>query len=96
MNDQTHLGPKTLFTIYTEDLDREAVVRFVSQEFPAATLRSGEGIWRGVRESSLAIEIIGHESSRGAIHSVAHAIKKHNQQEAVMVIEVLLANLTML
>ena len=96
MNDQTHLGPKTLFTIYTEALDHEAIVRLVSQEFPAATLRVGTGIWHGKSETSLAVEIIGHESTRGAVHKVEGEIKRHNSQEAVLVIEVLLANLTMI
>ena len=96
MNDQTHLGPKTLFTIYTEDCDREAIIRLVSQEFPSATLRSGIGLWHGKSELSLAIEIIGHESARGAVHSVAGEIKRHNAQEAVLVTEVLLANVSLL
>lgn len=88
MNDQTHLGPKTQFTIYTEDLDREAIIALVTQEFSAATLHSGVGLWHGKAESSLAITILGHESSRGAVHSVAQNIKRHNQQEAVRVMEV--------
>ena len=97
MNDQTHLGPKTLFVIYTEDTDREAIVKIVSKEFSSATLHPGQiGLWHGTEESSLSIEIIGHESSRGAVLKVAAEIKSHNRQEAVMVTEVLLANITMI
>jgi hypothetical protein len=87
MNTQTHLGKRVKFSIYTQDLNRDAVIRLVGEEFPSSTLIAAQGVWHDTVEESLVIEIIAHEANRGAVHSVAHKIKRHNSQEAVMVIE---------
>lgn len=90
MNDQTHLGRKVCFTIYTEERDIEAIRYAVSREFEAATFFVGDGFWKGDIEKAVAIQIIGHESQRGAVHAVAHEIKRVNEQEAVLITAVVL------
>jgi hypothetical protein len=87
MNDQTHLGKRVKFSIYTEDLQRPQIIALVHKEFAAATLYSAQGSWKGQQEQSLVIEVITHESSRGAVHNIAYNIKRLNSQEAVMVVE---------
>lgn len=74
----------TRFLIYTEDVNRAKVQDLINQHFDAATLHVGsQGIWRGITENSLIIEVIG--AAEHTVQELARRIKEVNKQEAVLI-----------
>lgn len=71
--------------IYTEDINRVQVTALCQAEFEAFTLYSGVGFWRGQQEPSLTIEVIGPKDDDIKIRRLALAIKKLNEQDAVLI-----------
>jgi len=94
VKDQTHLGPKTLFSIYTEDKNFDGIVAEVHKEFDGATFTRADGSFKGVQEKACVIQVIGFESNRGAVERVAYDIKKLNDQESVLITAQLLEAVT--
>lgn len=82
-----------LYRILTENKNREAVEDIVSAEFPGFTIIEATGYWNGVREESLIIEIdAGNEIKGMTVTRIAEMIKRHNQQESVMIQAVMTQN----
>ena len=82
-----------LYRILTENKNREAVEDIVSTEFPGFTIIEATGYWNGVREESLIIEIdAGNEIKGMTVTRIAEMIKRHNQQESVMIQAVMTQN----
>ena len=77
-----------LYRICTEDKNRRAVTDILDQQFDGYTLYTVEGRWKGKAEDALVIEIdnidISDEHMAIKIHTVVKAIKKANNQEAVL------------
>ena len=78
--------------IYTEARDVEGIKAMVGVAFDGYTIFDATGVWEGQEEQSVVIEILClepfsslQESFRRLVHSTAAAIKKVNQQEAVLV-----------
>ncbi len=70
--------------IYTEDVGRTAIVRVLSKKFENFTLQPTAGYYRGKRENSIVIEIVGAPESE--IKWVGKQIREINQQASVLVI----------
>lgn len=73
----------TVYRIYTEDSDREAVISLVSERFESFTLHETTGFFKGQPEKSIVIEIV--EGREEDIEQVAHAIRAINGQKTVLV-----------
>lgn len=76
----------TRYRIYTEGGPRrEARARgIVGQEFDGFNVQQAEGVWRGVRENSIIIEIIGEKTDRAKVLALAERIRGSNDQMAVL------------
>ena len=82
-----------LYRILTENKNRQVVEDIVSAEFPGFTIIEATGYWNGVREESLIIEIdAGNEIKGMTVTRIAEMIKRHNQQESVMIQAVMTQN----
>ena len=83
-----------LYRILTENKNRQVVEDIVSAEFPGFTIIEAMGYWNGVRELSLIIEIDtdGNEFKGMTVTRIAEMIKRHNQQESVMIQAVMTQN----
>jgi hypothetical protein len=77
----------TLFRLYTEGGPRRehAVRELVGAQFDGFTILQAEGSWKGVRENSIIVEIIGTEVDWIRVESVAKGIKEANAQESVLI-----------
>jgi hypothetical protein len=73
----------TVYRIYTEDADREAVVRAVSQKFESFTLHATTGYFKGRAEKSIVIEIV--EASERDVNAIARMIRAISGQKTVLV-----------
>jgi hypothetical protein len=73
----------TVYRIYTEDADRETVVKAISQRFESFTLHATTGYFKGQAEKSIVIEIV--EAREEVINEVARAIRAINGQKTVLV-----------
>ena len=72
------------FRIYTEDVDRETILKEAVKRFPDGfTFISGQGCWAGIKEDCLVIEIIREEHALHTIRRFAEDVKRLNKQEAV-------------
>ena len=73
--------------IYTEDKNALSVNRIIGEHFNSYTVFPATGVWHGVSETSIIIEILTSCdicTTREKIASICQAIKKHNKQEAVL------------
>lgn len=75
-----------LYRLYTEDKNREAIVKIVSQETDGFTLIPAIGYWKGQPENSLIIELDGLSAFDAG--RIAEAIRQANNQQAVLVQEI--------
>ena len=78
---------QTIHRIYTEKKNNRLIVKLIGQQFESFTIHSTLGYYRGSREESVAIEIVG--AGARAIRKVAEAIQKMNGQKSVLVIRFL-------
>jgi len=69
-------------TLYTEDINREAIIAILDRYLEGYTIIKAEGVWRGVPENSLLIYIAGVSY----VNEIVEAIKMRNNQESVMVV----------
>lgn len=72
------------YRLYTEDKDREYIRYRVGEDFESYTVYYGIGVWNETEEASLTLEIITPEDIK-VIKSIAEDIKKHNNQQTVLV-----------
>ena len=78
------MNEKSVYRIYTEDMNRPEVVKVVSKYFDSFTVIPTLGYWKGIEEHSLIIEVIGlNQLIR--VKQVAIDIKALNKQAAVLV-----------
>jgi hypothetical protein len=74
-----------LYRIQTEAVNVATVRSIVADAFEAFTIVSTQGVWKGSREASLTIEIVGALEDRAEVFAIARQIKLANAQEAVLV-----------
>ena len=77
-----------VFRIYTEDKDNLInIERIIYRQFKYGgfTVSYTDGGWKGERESSLIIEIIGEIDDKHKVLTIAGDIKNLNEQETVLV-----------
>jgi hypothetical protein len=84
---RTPAKSQTIHRIYTEKKNSRLIVKLISQQFESFTIHPTLGYYRGAREESIAIEIVG--ASAHAIRKVAGAIQKMNGQKSVLIIRFL-------
>ena len=79
---------KTRYLLYTEDLgNSDQLSTIVNCYFDGCTFHNGNrGIWQGISEASLIIELITDNPQDDKIDSLVNDIKRINSQESVMVI----------
>jgi hypothetical protein len=74
-----------LTRILTGNKNYGDVKKLVRQHFASFTIINAEGCWHGRSEHTLIIEILITEPENQKIEKLAYAIKKLNQQNAVLV-----------
>lgn len=74
-----------MFRILTENKNQNRVVEIVGKKFTGFTIIAATGFWKGQREDSLIIEIIGDDVKVEDVNAIATEIKNVNNQEAVLV-----------
>jgi hypothetical protein len=73
-----------MYRILTEDKNREAILSILDAHVEGYTVTPSIGSWRGVREASLAIDLLG--VPKVTVESIAAEIKARNEQESVLVL----------
>lgn len=74
-----------LARILTENKDYGGLLRLVNRHTQCFTVIKAEGIWKSIPEHSLIIEIETSTLTKQDIEHIAFDIKKHNNQQAVLV-----------
>ena len=74
-----------MYRILTEDKNRESIFRILDSHVDGYTVTPVMGSWRGQREASLAIDLVG--TSRLTVESIAAEIKARNEQESVLILD---------
>lgn len=77
-----------IYRICTENKNKEYIENLVADQFVCFSIFEGIGYWLGTRELSLCIEIDIKCDERSKVVAIAENIKKHNNQEAVLVQEI--------
>lgn len=75
-----------MYRILTEDVNREIILTLLDDSFDGYTVTESIGAWKGTREKSLAIDIIG--ATFADVESVAQGIRELNNQESVLIVEI--------
>lgn len=73
------------YRIYTEDINRQTITDALDTHFSAYTLIPARGVWQGIPEESLVVEILGTAETAAQVRAVAVAIRGYNKQDAVLV-----------
>lgn len=74
-----------MFRICTENVNQDKIAKIVGKKYDAFNLIPGTGFWKGKKENSLTIEIIGDDIKFDDVNKIALEIKKINNQDAVLV-----------
>ncbi len=74
----------TIRTEWSEEYQKQAE-EIVGNRFESFNIVRGTGYWRGIREESMTIEIIGRADQRESVDAAAYFIALENDQEAVFV-----------
>jgi len=77
----------TVYRIYTEDADRDAVIAAVSERFESFTLHPATGFFKGKSENAIVIEIVNAREED--VEAVARAIRAINAQKTVLMMGLL-------
>lgn len=79
-----------LYRIYTQDKYRMTINRILREHgIDGYTLISSKGMWKGVREDSIVIEIASDVPEMdGKVRNVAEQIRAENGQESVLVVSI--------
>ena len=73
-----------MYRILTEDKNRESIFRILDSRVDGYTVAPVMGAWRGQREASLAIDLVG--APRLTVETIAAEIKDQNAQESVLIL----------
>jgi hypothetical protein len=78
------MKPQPAYRIYTEEKNKKAIVRLVSEHFESFTLQPTLGYYRGKPEKSIVIEIVGAKPAE--INRLADRIRKMNGQQSILIL----------
>lgn len=80
------MKPVNLYRICTEDVGADRTKEIIGKHFDGFTLLYGEGVWKGISERALVVEIMGDGSADESLRigALCEAIKAENHQEAVL------------
>lgn len=73
-----------MYRILTEDKNRESILAILDSHVDGYTVTPVLGAWRGQRENSLAIDIVGIQQFQAEF--LAKEIKRKNAQESVLIL----------
>ena len=68
--------------LYTEDRNRQAILQILSKHVQGCTVYLTTGVWEGVAENSLCIELVN--TTFPVVSTIAQAIKEANNQDAIL------------
>ena len=74
-----------MYRILTEDKNRNTILAVLDSHVDGYTVTPVIGSWRGTREASLAIDLVG--IGYGLAESIAAEIKARNAQESVLILD---------
>lgn len=75
------------YQLYTENKNLGTLKTVIASHFEGATLKTGnEGLWRGVWEKSVEVEILTDTDETEKVQALVNDIKYLNSQESVMVV----------
>ena len=72
------------YRIYTELKNLENIAHILNSSFEGYTMYPARGVWKGIPEKALVIEII-EESAQEKVLCAARSIKEFNGQDAVFI-----------
>jgi hypothetical protein len=75
-----------LFRIYTEDVDRQSIIRTAAQYFANFTVLLGTGYYKGKPEQTIILEIVAEPTDVNRVHELARTLGIVNTQECVLVL----------
>lgn len=75
-----------MYRILTEDVNRETIYSILDSYVDGYAVQSGTGSWRGIRENSIAIDLIGIDQT--IAEQIALNIKDANKQESVLLLSI--------
>ena len=75
-----------MYRILTEDKNREQVYAILDKHVDGYTVSTATGAWKGTRENSLVIDLVGVDLVTAT--AIALAIKATNEQESVLILEI--------
>lgn len=79
------MADKTLYRIYTEDINRETITDLVASKFDSYTFVSGRGVWQSNGEDCIIVEIIGEQWDFPDVRGIAAKIRDYNKQDSVLI-----------
>lgn len=85
-----HLKNRTVYRIYTEDVNRTATLALLGFYFSNVTVTYGLCLWHGKREATVIMEIVSDGQSKCMLQKIkqfASDIKVLNDQEEILVTE---------
>lgn len=74
-----------MIKIYTEDVNRDRILKILDEFYPSYTVMPAIGRWEGISENALVIEVISTNITTAL--AVATRIKEANEQDCVLVSE---------
>lgn len=74
-----------MFRILTEDKNRSGILSILDSYVDGYTVTPVIGSWKGQRENSLAIDLVGVDAE--TVRKIATVIKWENTQESVLVLD---------
>ena len=84
-HDEHDSAERMLFSLYTEDKNRETIIMLVCRRFNGATFTYTDGLWKGQVEQSVRIDVLSDFGAFATILQLADDIKVRNGQSAVLV-----------
>lgn len=72
-----------VYRIYTEDLNRDEIIRLAGKQFDSFTLQPTTGYYGGKTEKSIVLEAV--EAKKKDVASLAKDIRQLNGQKSVLV-----------
>ena len=74
-----------MFQIFTEDRNRNKLLKIFSEHLQNYTLLFGDGMWRGVSEPCIVVQFTG--VPHAVAEQIAESIRQINSQDSVLLIE---------
>jgi hypothetical protein len=80
------MAARSIYRIYTQEKNREKILKLVSEAFESFTVQPILGYYQGKKEKSIVLEIVGARALQ--IQQLADTIGKINGQKSVLILHV--------